>query len=89
MTICAERSAIASAISQGFKPDQMDTFYVITKLDYCVFPCGACRSAIAEMNPKARVVVVSSDGGKVEEHSIETLLPCSFSSSDLQKSAQI
>ncbi|XP_075242946.1 cytidine deaminase-like isoform X2 [Convolutriloba macropyga] len=89
MTICAERSAIVSAISQGFKPEQMLTFYVITNLDYCIFPCGACRSVIAEMNPKCSVIVVNREGTTAIKSSIDQLLPGSFSSKDLDKSNQM
>ena len=84
ITICAERSAIASAISQGYKPEQMEKFYVITKLGYCVFPCGSCRSAISEMNPQAAVVVVNSDASQSRQWTIAELLPQGFSSKDLE-----
>ncbi|XP_075242947.1 cytidine deaminase-like [Convolutriloba macropyga] len=78
MTICAERSAIVSAISQGYKAYQMKCFYVTSDLSKCITPCGACRAVIAEMNPEARIVLVNSDATSVKQFSIGDLLPYNF-----------
>ena len=88
VAVCAERSAICSAIAQGYKKEEMLKFYVITNLDYPAYPCGVCRSAIGEMNKNASVVAVSGDGSKSQEYSIESLIPHTFTKGDLEEFAR-
>lgn len=56
LTNCAERSAMFSAASQGYR-----TFCAIAiatpKADYPVGPCGACRQVLTEFAPAETPVV--------------------------------
>ena len=54
MTICAERSAIFSAVSEGKR--EFDSIVVITK-DGKGFPCGGCRQVLNEFNPNMQVIL--------------------------------
>ena len=47
-TICAERTAIVKAVSEGEKKFRVIT--VCTDIDTFVTPCGACRQVIKEFN---------------------------------------
>lgn len=89
--ICAERSALASAISQY--PDQQILAIAISILaptgenDTPAFPCGMCRQFISECedrNSQAIALILSGQVGEVlVVHTAKNLLPFSFSGKDL------
>ncbi len=80
--ICAERAAITHARMRGEneiigiavscpdalrdEDDRVD--------EYGAMPCGACRQWLAELAPKAWVVISSSD----QVYYLDDLLPCAF-----------
>ncbi len=80
-TICAERTAIFKAVSEGHKKikkiaivgDGVDTF-----------PCGVCRQVIREFGKDARVIVANTEDD-YKEYNLEELLPNSFGPEDLNK----
>ncbi len=77
VTICAERSAICSAISQGI---DKNTFHLITvTFDRNEFltPCGACRQFIAEFSSIKHVAFISNDG-RIKLSTPGELLPLQF-----------
>lgn len=79
LTICAERSAIANAITNG-DSRTIKKVAIINKDSY-PFPCGACRQFISEFTKDADIIVAkSSDDYKV--FNIKDLLPESFSLDD-------
>ena len=89
--ICAERSALASAISSY--PDQEIKAIAITYIateganNDPAFPCGMCRQFISECedrNKKNIILILSGQHGKVIKiNSSKDLLPFSFSGKDL------
>jgi cytidine deaminase len=63
LTICAERSAVATAtaaVKAGKKP---------------AIPCDACRQVPAEFNPNMKILAATIDG-QVQEFDLAELLPC-------------
>jgi len=81
-TICAERNAIFSAVTQGVKSGEIREVHILArnaeKTLIAAFPCGSCRQVIAEQSlNKAKVYVYSSET-EVSEHSIDALLPHAF-----------
>lgn len=79
-TICAERSAITSAITQGDRAFQ--AVVVVTDAERPVFPCGICRQVLAEFAPKLEVFAVNG-AGEVSRTTLAALLPSAFESRDL------
>lgn len=78
LTLCAERSALASALSNGAGPI---TQIAVSCLDapaeaplHQRTPCGACRQWIADLAPDA---VIYIDGTQRDFH-IHDLLPYAF-----------
>jgi cytidine deaminase len=73
MTICAERSAIAAAVSAGFRE--------FTHIAICTtgghMPCGACRQVLAEFGDML-VLAVDSETGTVTRVPMAELLPRGF-----------
>lgn len=60
-TICAERTAITKAISEG--PVKIEDLVVVTDLADPLSPCGMCRQVIAEFsNAKTRVWMANTKG---------------------------
>ena len=81
LTICAERSAIFSAISAGAK--KVSTLLIYTPTLEPTPPCGACRQVIREFSEKARILCVC-DSEKIIDTDIDALLPHSFGPLDLE-----
>ncbi len=59
-TICAERTAIVKAVSEGYKNDWAALAVVGKGDDYC-WPCGVCRQMLYEFCPQLTVHVAKGD----------------------------
>jgi cytidine deaminase len=77
LTICAERTAIASAVTQegGTQMRIRAVAVVNERTTYCP-PCGACRQVIYEFGENA--VIVLQEGDNLKRVSIAELLPGAF-----------
>ena len=72
LTLCAERSAIASAISSGDR--DFTAIAIVADSKEPAVPCGACRQILSEFNPNFKIVCATL-GGKVEEFDLATIFP--------------
>jgi len=72
-TLCAERVAIFSAISQGFT--NFTALALITKDG--AFPCGSCRQIIHEYATNIPIYITNEFGDYITKNSSE-LLPFPF-----------
>lgn len=75
LTICAERNAIFSAVTQG--ADSIKTLVIYTPTQTPTPPCGACRQVIAEFSSTAKIISICDSGEELESN-IQQLLPSSF-----------
>lgn len=73
-TICAERSAIVSAVAQGER--EFDLIAVVTENGG--FPCGGCRQVMAEFSLDMLVVVADENGKIHSSMTVSELLPGAF-----------
>jgi len=80
LTLCAERSAIVKAVSEGAR--EFTTIAITTSLENVMMPCGACRQVLAEFAPDLRVIVVGHGGRRVDT-TLAKLLPEAFGPIDL------
>jgi len=72
-TLCAERVAIFSAISQGY-----NTFLALALItNDGAFPCGSCRQIIHEYAHNIPIYIADKSGDFITKHSSE-LLPFPF-----------
>lgn len=78
LTICAERTALASAIIHG---DRHIQAIAIACIDASLeselsekLPCGACRQWMAELSPQAEIIICGVD----QIFSIDDFLPMPF-----------
>ena len=74
LTICAERSAVVSAVSRGCRsfialaiatPDSKDP----------VGPCGACRQVLSEFMPPSAAVIFGGTGSNKVQTTLGVLYP--------------
>lgn len=84
-TICAERSAILSAISAGYKRHDFETLYVMCESDKIGMPCFLCRATINEMFEPDKKVIAMNPNGEEKTLRVEELCPYPFSDEDLNR----
>lgn len=75
-TICAERTALVKAVSEGRRDDWVALAVAGKGADYC-WPCGACRQMLCEFSPELTILAARGDGD-FKKVSLSELLPCSF-----------
>ncbi|MEW8972660.1 MAG: cytidine deaminase [Tissierellaceae bacterium] len=80
-TICAERTAIFKAVSEGSR--EIDTIVIVGDADP-TYPCGVCRQVIREFGRDAKIIIASSVD-RYREYTIDDLLPHSFGPEDLEE----
>ena len=80
VTICAERTAIFKAVSQGEK--DFSAIAVVTRNGG--MPCGSCRQVMAEFSPDMDVIVADETGDIQSEMKLSDLLPGAFRSESLK-----
>lgn len=79
-TICAERSAIVKAVSEG-KRKFLKVAVVADKdklHDEFVAPCGACRQFIVEFGAQTQIYLSPPDMSEVLATNIKEILPLHF-----------
>lgn len=81
--ICAERSAIVSAVSAGYKKGDFKELHVMVSSGSIGMPCFICRQVISEFFDKEDMVYCYATTGEVEKHTVLELCPYPFGSEDL------
>ena len=74
-TICAERTAVAKAVSEGHRDFVRIAVYGDGE-HYC-YPCGACRQFLAEFAPDMEVLSAMG-GGRYVSNRLSELMPYTF-----------
>lgn len=83
-SICAERHAIGSAVSHGYKKGDFDRIYLMLENGNFGTPCFACRQVILEFFDKDDLVISVGKDGMEKEFKVSELCPYSFSEDDLK-----
>ena len=81
-TICAERTAVVKAVSEGHRYDFVRIAIAGRSADYC-WPCGSCRQVLYEFAPGLTVLVARGDGNYVKLP-LQELLPHGFGPKSLE-----
>lgn len=81
-TCCAERTALAKAVSDGARRFRRIAIVADTR-DPCP-PCGICRQALYEFAPGLEVIMANTRG-RVEIARLSDMLPNAFHSEKLRK----
>lgn len=74
--ICAERTALVKAVSEGHQNDFVRLAIISESSDYC-WPCGICRQMLLEFAPRLQILAAKADGSYIS-CSLEELLPHGF-----------
>jgi len=80
VTICAERTALAKAVSEG----QRDFVAIAVVTRDGGSPCGMCRQMLHELAPGVRVILADLEGVLHLDTTIDALLPHGFNSGSLR-----
>jgi cytidine deaminase len=83
MCICAERTAVAKAVSEG----ERSFVALAVATENGGSPCGSCRQVLREFG-KNTLVLIADVEGNYREATIAELLPDSFSAQDLEQCYQ-
>lgn len=78
-TICAERTAVAKAMSDGVR--KIKAIAVSNTTETKITPCGICRQVIYEFGRDVPIICSNKDGDYVIR-SIQELLPDAFTLED-------
>ncbi len=81
-TLCAERTALVKAVSEGHRDDFVKLAVVGQGRDFC-WPCGACRQMLSEFAPGLTVIVGNGDR-ELKMAALNELLPHSFGPRSLE-----
>lgn len=74
LTICAERTAVFKAVSEGER--EFEALAVIAGTEGPCSPCGACRQVMADFRiPR---IIMANLQGEVKTVSLQELLPFAF-----------
>ncbi|NCC15141.1 MAG: cytidine deaminase [Clostridia bacterium] len=80
-TICAERTAVTKAISEGVK--EFEKIAIVASSGEYAAPCGICRQVLYEFMPDGEVILNSLNEG-LKEMKLKELLPMGFRGEDIK-----
>lgn len=80
-TICAERTAITKAVSDGVQ--DFVKIAVVASSEHFASPCGICRQVLFEFMPNGSIVLEDKEKG-IKEFSLMELLPLGFGGKDIK-----
>ncbi len=81
ITICAERTALVKAVSEGRR--QFQAIAVVTRNGGS--PCGMCRQMLYEFSPELTVIIADFEGQVHRILPLHDLLPHGFSPKSLDE----
>lgn len=84
-SICAERSAIVSAISHGYKKNDFKELHIMcadsSKISTC---CFLCRQVISEFFDKDSLITCYDKNGNMKVFNVSEICPYPFDEDDLK-----
>ncbi|KXL54486.1 cytidine deaminase [Anaerotignum neopropionicum] len=81
-TICAERTAVTKAISQGVR--EFEKIAIVASSEEYAAPCGICRQVMYEFMPEGEVILDSQAEG-IKVMKLKELLPMGFRGEDIKE----
>lgn len=83
LTNCAERTALFTAYTKGYKKEDIEEILITTKQEDFISPCGACRQVMRELMPDDAKVHLANKQGEIKTVLNKDLLPFAFTEDDL------
>lgn len=81
--ICAERSALSSVYSRGYKKEDILAMAICGDSKDFISPCGMCRQVMSELMLPNTTIYLLNSKQEVKEVKVRNLLPFAF---DLKES---
>ena len=75
LSVCAERTALVKAVSEGAK--KFKRLAIVADTEKPVTPCGMCRQMLMEFSPEMKLILGNTQG-KSETITLTELLPKAF-----------
>lgn len=82
-TVCAERSAMFSVYSNGYKKEDIKELHLLTDSKGYGTPCGICRQVMSELLDLQTKIYIWKDDGQVLIKTVTELLPFEFGMENL------
>ncbi len=82
-TICAERNAITTAVSMGYKKGDFKNIYIMVSGEKLSMPCFMCRQVIVEFFDKDSEIILMGKNGEVDRYKVSEICPYPFDETDL------
>ncbi|MCK3658973.1 cytidine deaminase [Pasteurellaceae bacterium Pebbles2] len=83
LTNCAERTAIFTAATAGYKPKSIQAIAISGDTDTFLSPCGACRQVLVEFCTAETPVYLTRRDGEIYETTVGKLVPLAFEQLDM------
>ncbi|MBR4178701.1 MAG: cytidine deaminase [Bacilli bacterium] len=83
-TICAERTAILKAVSEGYRKGDFKSLYIMNSSNGIGSPCMLCRQVFVEFFENDMEVTCYSFDGKSRTNKVSELCTIPFSEEDLK-----
>lgn len=83
LTMCAERTALFKAYSEGLT--KATGMVIIADTEKPIAPCGACRQVMVELCPETMPVLLMNLQDQMYWTTVSELLPYRFSAEDLHE----
>lgn len=75
-SICAERCALAKAVSMGYQA--FVAIAVVSDAEAPVSPCGFCRQVLLDFGQELLVIMANANGSQVRQATVGQLVPLAF-----------
>ncbi|MCR8968623.1 cytidine deaminase [Facklamia sp. 7083-14-GEN3] len=82
-TNCAERSAIFTAVSEGYRPGFIEAIAVAGDTENFLMPCSICRQVLVEMAEPDTPVFLTRKDQSIYQTTVSELVPMAFQSLDM------
>ncbi|MEQ6377723.1 cytidine deaminase [Bacillaceae bacterium S4-13-58] len=82
-TNCAERTAIFTAVTNGYKKGDFQAIAIAGKTEDYLPPCSICRQVLAEFCSPDMPVYLTNEKNDILELTLKELLPYAFTDLDM------
>ena len=82
--ICAERNALFSAITKGYKKGDVKEIHIMSKTEEECWPCFICRHAISDLCDNTVMIYSHTYSNKITSHTKEELCPYPFNEDNMK-----
>ncbi|MGO4927128.1 cytidine deaminase [Fundicoccus sp. Sow4_D5] len=83
VTNCAERSAIFTAVSMGYRPGFIKAIAVAGDTETFLSPCSVCRQVMVEFCKPETPVYLTRNDGEILTTTVTELVPYAFEKLDM------